>query len=277
MRKTRAETTQPEKASTRGSYRNKKPPDSNRDVFINCPFDDLYKPIFYGIVFTIVRSGFVARCALETDDASDIRFQKICAIIDESGYGIHDISPTYTNGRPPLPRFNMPLELGLFLGASRFGSKPKRCFIFDVERFRYQKFISDLAGQDIHEHKGDVDTVILQVATWLRQQSRDERVPGGKAIAFEYKAFCKKLPLLCRSSKITQDELTFGDFNVMVADHLTKGGATGKVPAGGAAKISLPVPRPPRSTAARSIRGKAKSSSRKPTSSTRPRSKAKPK
>lgn len=246
MRKVGAKTSKPGKVSARGSYRNKKPPESNRDVFINCPFDDAYKPIFNGIVFTIVRSGFVARCALEEDNASDMRFQKICAIIDEAGYGIHDISRTETNGKPPLPRFNMPLELGLFLGAGRFGSKPKQCIIFDVERFRYQKFISDLAGQDVHEHKGDVDTVILEVATWLRQQSRDERVPGGKAIATEYKAFRRKLPALCRASKITQDELTFGDFNVMVADHLTKGGATGKVPAGGFEKVGLPTPRPAR-------------------------------
>ena len=276
MRKTGAETTQPAKASVKGSYRSRKPPESNRDVFINCPFDDAYKPIFYGIVFTIIRSGFVARCALETDDASDIRFQKICAIIDESGYGIHDISRTETNGKPPLPRFNMPLELGLFLGAGRFGLKPKRCIIFDVERFRYQKFISDLAGQDIHEHKGDVDTVILEVATWLRQQSRDDRVPGGKAIATEYKAFCRKLPTICKASKITQEELTFGDFNVMVADYLTKGGATGKVPAGGAATIKLPTPRPPRPPVGRPAKAKGKPSaatSAKPKSSRRTRTK----
>jgi hypothetical protein len=258
VRKEGAKPTQPAKASARGSYRNRKPPESNRDVFINCPFDDAYKPIFSGIVFTIVRSGFVARCALEEDNAGNIRFSKICTIIDESGYGIHDISRTELDLKNKLPRFNMPLELGLFLGAARFGSKPKQCIIFDVARFRYQKFISDLAGQDIHEHKGDVDTVILEVATWLRQQSRDERVPGGKAIAAEYKAFCRKLPALCRASKITQDELTFGDFNVIVADYLTKGGATGKVPGGGSAKIALPTPRPPRLPVGRPTKVKSK-------------------
>jgi len=246
VRKTRAEATQPAKASRRRSYRNKKPPDSNRDVFINCPFDDAYKPIFNGIVFTIVRSGFVAR------------FQKICSIIDESGYGIHDISRTELDAVNSLPRFNMPLELGLFLGANRFGSKPKRCIIFDIERYRFAKFISDIAGQDIHEHKGRVDAVIIEVATWLRQQSRDTRVPGGKAIASEYTAFCKRLPVICKTSKITEAELTFGEFNLIVADYITKGGATGKVPAGGAAMITLPTPRPPRPQAARPTKAKGK-------------------
>lgn len=43
----------------------------------------------------------------------------------------------------------MPLELGTFLGAKHFGSeiqKKKTCLILDKEKFRYQKFISDIAG-----------------------------------------------------------------------------------------------------------------------------------
>src|SRR5215203_6365251 len=91
-------------------------PLANRDVFVNCPFDPHYKPLFYAIVFTVVRSGFRVRCALETDDATENRFSKISVIVKECRYGIHDISRTEADGDPPLPRFNMPLELGLFLG-----------------------------------------------------------------------------------------------------------------------------------------------------------------
>ena len=89
----------------------------NRDVFVNCPFDTDYRPLFNAIVFTIIRSGFRARCALEADNAAENRFDKICKIISECRYGVHDISRTEVDGNPPLPRFNMPLELGLFLGA----------------------------------------------------------------------------------------------------------------------------------------------------------------
>ena len=35
--------------------------------------------------------------------------------------GIHDISRTESSGKPRLPRFNMPLELGMFLGAKQYG------------------------------------------------------------------------------------------------------------------------------------------------------------
>jgi hypothetical protein len=52
---------------------------------------------------------------------------------------------------------------------------------------RYQKFISDIAGQDIHSHDGEVGQLIEQVATWLRDAAQDLDVPGGRAIAAEFK------------------------------------------------------------------------------------------
>lgn len=116
--------------------------DINRDVFVNCPFDSQYRSFFYAIVFTVIRSGFVARCALETDNSADNRFDKICQIIKECRYGIHDISRTEADGNPPLPRFNMPLELGVFLGAKKYGGpahRSKSCIIFDREPYRRQR------------------------------------------------------------------------------------------------------------------------------------------
>src|SRR6266542_512399 len=118
---------------------------TNRDVFINCPFDPEYKDFFYAIVFVVIRSGFRARSALEVDDASQIRFEKICNIIAECRYGIHDISRTELTPQHNLPRFNMPLELGVFLAAKRFGMKVqelKRCIVLDTRRYRYQRYLS---------------------------------------------------------------------------------------------------------------------------------------
>jgi len=104
------------------------------NVFINCPFDEEYKPIFDVIIFTVHDAGFVARCALEISDATQNRFEKIVKIISESKYGIHDISRTELDPLNSLPRFNMPLELGLFLGCRKFGSRKhstKVCVILD--------------------------------------------------------------------------------------------------------------------------------------------------
>jgi len=127
-----------------------------RGVFINCPFDAQYKPVFEGIVFAISECGLWPRCALEVDDASEVRIDKIFKIIADCKFGVHDISRTEVTSTSGLPRFNMPLELGMFLAAKRFGvgrQKNKVCLILDSAPYRYQQFISDIAGQDIQVHR----------------------------------------------------------------------------------------------------------------------------
>jgi hypothetical protein len=84
----------------------------NENVFINCPFDAKYKPLFEAVVFAVHDCGFVARCALEEDDGSQIRVQKIYAIISQCRLGIHDLSRIEVSKDTRLPRFNMPLESG---------------------------------------------------------------------------------------------------------------------------------------------------------------------
>jgi hypothetical protein len=124
-------------------------------VFINCPFDTAYKRLFDCLVFTIIYCGYLARSALEIDDGSQVRIEKIFGIIEESQFGIHNLSRTELDDLSNLPRFNMPLELGIFLGAKRFGpgiQRKKYCLILDRSAYRYQKFISDIAGQDIRTH-----------------------------------------------------------------------------------------------------------------------------
>jgi hypothetical protein len=199
-----------------------------RGVFINCPFDDGYSEMFLALIFTVIRSGFVPRCALETDDGAENRLAKIQAIIEECRYGIHDISRTEADGTPPLPRFNMPLELGLFLGARRYGGeaqKEKRCLILDREPYRYQRFISDIAGQDIHCHNGILTGCIQEVSGWLRGCSpagERHRLPGGRRIEQEFNAFRDILPEVCASRHIAANELTFGDKCSFVAAYLAE-------------------------------------------------------
>jgi hypothetical protein len=197
---------------------------ANRDVFINCPFDLTYRQFFNAIVFVVIRGGFVPRCALEADDASVNRLDKIFSIISECSYGIHDISRTELDVKSRLPRFNMPLELGMFLGSKRFGGRlhcKKQCIIFDRKKFRYQKFISDIAGQDIHAHSGRLRTLIEELASWLRTHSGRKTVPGGRVMAREFVSFRRKLPRICLQRQLHPDELTFGDYAGIVVEYLT--------------------------------------------------------
>lgn len=197
--------------------------DTRLDVFINCPFDQEYKPIFYAMVYTVVRSGYRARCALETDNAAQNRLGKIIQIIGECRFGIHDISRTETNGDPPLPRFNMPLELGLWLGAHHLGradQSGKQCIIFDSEQYRYQRFISDIGGQDIHAHGCAVSKVITEVAGWLRHLPGGVSAGGGQSIGREYQEFEAILPAMCAGVNLAPDEMQFADFNMMVTEYV---------------------------------------------------------
>lgn len=201
----------------------------DRDVFINCPFSPDYAGFFQALVFGVVRSGFIPRCARENDDGGEVRIDKIRRIIAESRFGVHDISKTEPDPGSGLPRFNMPLELGLFLGARAFGGArhaQKKTLILDREPHRYHAFISDIAGQDIHSHDGQITRLIEEVAAWLRDQARDPRVPGGRAIATEFADFVEDLPKLAALMRLEPDELTFKDLHAIIADWITTNTAT---------------------------------------------------
>lgn len=99
--------------------------DFETSVFANCPFDDAYKPMFEAIVFAVFDCGYRPRSALEAYDAGEVRIEKIAALVRNCRLGVHDISRTELNAAG-LPRFNMPFELGLFLGAKRFGNPVQR-------------------------------------------------------------------------------------------------------------------------------------------------------
>jgi len=188
-------------------------------VFINCPFDPQYKSLFEAIVFAVSVCGFRPRCAMESDDGSQIRIEKIFNIISDCRFGIHDISKTELDETNQLPRFNMPLELGMFLGAKKFGQqeqKNKICLILDREKYRYQKFISDIAGQDIRAHGDDPKAAISIVRNWLRSTLPATSVPGGEAIGARYDLFRKELPSLCQTLQVSTDEWTFIDYTWIV-------------------------------------------------------------
>jgi hypothetical protein len=195
-------------------------------IFINCPFDDAYKPLFDAIIFAVFDCGFVARCTLEDGDSGSSRMYKIFRLVEGSRYAIHDISCTETNENG-LPRFNMPLELGVFLGAKYSGGKTykrKQCVVLDREEYRYQEFISDISGYDIRSHNDDVNDAVKEVVGRIRGASKRLTIPGGKAIVNRYKRFQSQLPELCEELSIEQEELEFNDYATLVSSWLKENG-----------------------------------------------------
>jgi len=187
----------------------------NKSVFINCPIDDKYRPLFWAIIFSVLRCGHHVRCATEYDDASEIRLSKILRIIAECRLGIHDLSRTEMDKQSRLPRFNMPFELGLFLAAKHFGRGEhdrKVCLVFERENHAYETFISDIKGQDIAAHGNKPRTMVMNVRNWLAANSRRTSLQGGHAVWRDYKAFQRWLPAKCRQVELRVRDLTFGDY-----------------------------------------------------------------
>jgi hypothetical protein len=115
----------------------------------------------------------------------------------------------------------MPLELGVFIGAATFGQGQvgeKSLLILDSEPYRYQKFMSDISGQDIVAHGNSTETMISCVRDWLVSESGSAKLPGGAHIAARFEKFNGDLHALCAMARVRFDELTYRDFLIFAAD-----------------------------------------------------------
>lgn len=198
------------------------PHDYAKRVFINCPFDKDYDPILYAMVFAIRDLNLKPRSAKHVNDGGQPRINKILDLIESCRFSIHDISRTELDPIHGLPRFNVPFELGLDLGCKRYGAsnhKDKLLLILDTERDRYRTFISDIAGQDIANHNGNIETAICIVRDWLRPHLRSMvRTQSGATIYRRYEKFQMDLPAYCDKLRWDVDNLSFADFSWAVYD-----------------------------------------------------------
>ncbi len=190
----------------------KKPPAYNKSVFINCPFDDDYVPLFQTIIFTLLALDFTPRSAFEIDDGG-VRLDKIIKIISECKFGIHDISRTQLD-RHKLPRFNMPFELGLDIGckflypSSKYRNKTH--LILDKSKYRFRIYLSDISGQDIKAHENRPLKSIKIVRDWLRPTVA--HLSSATFIEKEYKVFKKQIKRICAQLNLDHDGHGFVDY-----------------------------------------------------------------
>jgi hypothetical protein len=194
--------------------------EARQQVFLNVPFDTRYRKLLHALVFAVHECGLVARCASERDDSAEVRVEKLYAIIRESDFGIHDLSRTGLDREHGLPRFNMPFELGLFLGARRYGGPAQRrksCLILDRDRYRFQIFCSDIAGQDIRAHGNEVERALTAVRNWLQANlPSSHALPSPSTLRDRYVEFRRQLPLMCQTTGLRPSELTFLDYQRLV-------------------------------------------------------------
>ncbi len=142
-------------------------------VFLNFPFDDGYAPLYVALVASVTAFGMTPRSVLEIPP-QDVRLDRLFEIIGACGASIHDMSRVEPDGNPPLPRFNMPFELGLALGVHR--ARTHRWFVFESVRHRVTRTLTDLGGFDATIHGGEPQGVLRAVRDAFGATRRDVRI-----------------------------------------------------------------------------------------------------
>jgi hypothetical protein len=183
---------------------------ADQSVFVNCPFDDDYKPLFEALIFTVACSGYRVRCALEESNSADIRFDKLCRLISQSGRSVHDLSRVELDPKSRLPRFNMPFELGLFLGARRFGGtaqQKKSALVMTSAQHRLPVYLSDTAGSDTSHHGGKMIELVRSVRAYLHAKPDGRPLPGATRILEIFSRFKSRRPDYAAALDIAPHEL----------------------------------------------------------------------
>jgi hypothetical protein len=120
----------------------------------------------------------------------------------------------------------------MFLGAKFYGAeahRAKACLVLDIAPYRFQKFISDIAGQDVHGHGGSVEKAVETVRDWLRSAlvARGEervRMRGAERVYERYREFLADLPAICHELEISPDRLPYNDYTTMVVEWIEQKG-----------------------------------------------------
>jgi hypothetical protein len=168
------------------------PEDFDKNVFINCPFDQEYLSLLRPLLFTILYVGFNPKIGLESSDSGETRINKICELIRVSRYSIHDLSRLQSSRRNEFYRMNMPFELGIEYGCRHFASdhlRRKRCLILEKSRHDYIKALSDLSGVDIKSHQNKPEKLIAAVRSWFIETVGLRNIESPTVIWYQFTDF----------------------------------------------------------------------------------------
>lgn len=193
--------------------------DFDKNVFVNCPFDEQYLPLLRPLLFTIIYLGLKPRIALEAMDSGQARLDKIVGLIRDSKFGIHDISRSEAAKAGELYRLNMPFELGIDFGCRLFGDgrqREKKALVLESEPYRYKAAISDLSGADIENHKNEPYRIIGCVRNWLKNVHLADAV-GASKIAGAFSDF-----MACNYDALTAKGFSPGDIELLPISELVE-------------------------------------------------------
>lgn len=173
-------------------------------MFLNVPYDAAFETLYLAYIVGLTQLGLRINAAVAVPNQG--RLNTIIRLIEESDSSIHDLSRVEAPGG--VPRFNMPVELGLALYRSHVTAGRHGVFIFESKRYRAQRSTSDVNGIDpqihngtpkglmrglrnIFSHMGDVTTVPQMLACFQAVKARlpELRRNSGSKSLFETAVF----------------------------------------------------------------------------------------
>jgi hypothetical protein len=145
-----------------------------KSVLLNIPYDEEFRSLYIAYI--------VGLCQLDLDPhlASEIpgsgrRLDRIFELIESCRYSIHDLSRVEVSVAPTaVPRFNMPLELGMTIAWQKLNPTLHDCIVWESEPYRIQRSASDLNGTDVYIHNGTPEGVLSE----LRNAFPRDRMPS---------------------------------------------------------------------------------------------------
>jgi hypothetical protein len=163
---------------------------SKRDqsVFLNVPYDSRFENLYLAYVAGLTQLGLRIHATLAVPNQG--RLDRIVELIEESDVSIHDLSRIELSRG--IPRFNMPLELGLALYRSYATRGTHRVFVFEKKAYRMQRSTSDISGIDPQIHHGRPTGVMAGLRN-IFYQANGTTVPE---MISSYRAVRRRLPEL---------------------------------------------------------------------------------
>lgn len=162
-----------------------------QSVFLNIPYDAQFEDLYLAYIVGLTQLGLKTNATLAVPNQG--RLDRIVELIKESDFSIHDLSRIELSSG--VPRFNMPLELGLALYHSYATNGRHKVFVFEKKPYRTQRSTSDINGIDPQIHSGGPKGVMIGLRNIFHQPGATTTVPE---MLSSFRTVKRKLPELRR-------------------------------------------------------------------------------
>ena len=164
-------------------------------AFINMPYAGRYERVYLAFIAGLAGFGMVPTAAVK-DPSSQFQLDRIFNLVADSDYSFHDLSHmSLDRASPRTPRFNMPFELGLAVATSRLKNAKHQWFVFDTQRFRVIKALSDLGGVTVRVHDRTPESILRCLVNALDREDRKPTLRDLQAILSAVENVARKLKL----------------------------------------------------------------------------------